>query len=91
MAAFDDLNFFCKKSSMVIAGPDSNYASAYDMSFYWKDFSSRLYLIKANTMLNSGFNKVSTWIYFLRREIKRDIVQIGFSVLLKTWYYHLYV
>ena len=28
---------------MVIAGLGSKYASAYDTSFYWKDFLSRLF------------------------------------------------
>ena len=34
-----DINFFCKKSSMVIAGLGAKYASAHDTSFSWKDFS----------------------------------------------------
>ena len=31
---------------MVIAGQGSKYAFAYDTSFYWEDFPSRLPLIK---------------------------------------------
>ena len=66
---------------MVIAGLGCKYASAYETSFYWKDFPNRLHLIKTNTTLNSDFYKIFAWIYFLRREIKRDIAQTGFRVL----------
>ena len=73
---------------MVIAELDYKYVSACDTSFYWKDFSSRLHLIKTNTTLNSGIYKIFAWIYFLRREIKKDIAQTGFRYYL-NWNYHL--
>ena len=69
---------------MVIVGLGSKYASAYDTSFYWKDFPGRLDLIKTNTTLNSSFYKIFAWIYFLRWEIKTDIVQTGFRILFKN-------
>ena len=65
---------------MATAGLASRYASAYDASFYWKEFSSRVHLIK----IKSGFYKIFAWIYFLRREIKIDIAQTGFRVLFKN-------
>ena len=42
------------------------YASAYDTSFYWKEFPSRFYLIK----IKSSFYKIFKWIHFFRLEIK---------------------
>ena len=67
-----DVNFFGKKISMVIAGLGSKYASAYDTSFYWKDFLGRRFFITTNTTLNSTFYKIFTWIYFFRQVIKTD-------------------
>ena len=70
---------------MQAAGLGSKHASAYDKSFYWKGFPSRLHLIKTNnTTLSSSFYKIFAWTYFLSREIKTDIAQIGFCVLLKN-------
>ena len=67
---------------MVTAGVGSKYASAYDTSFYWKEFPGRLHLIKTK----AGFYKISAWIYFLRREkSKTDLSQIGFRVLFKNF------
>ena len=69
---------------MQAAGLGSKHASAYDTSFYWKGFPSRLHLNKTNnTTLSSSFYKIFAWTYFLSREIKTDIAQIGFCVLLK--------
>ena len=81
------------KSFMVIARMSSKYTTAYDTSFYWKDFSSRLHLIKTNTTLNSGFIKILAWIYSLidgkLRQILRRLVVLAYYF--KTWYYYLEV
>ena len=66
---------------MATAGVGSKYASAYDTSFYWKEFPSRLRLIK----IKSGYHKIFAWIYFLRRKIKAGISQTGFRVLFKNF------
>ena len=66
---------------MVTSGVGSKYASAYDTSFYWKEFPSRLHLIK----IKSGHYKIFAWIYFLTQEIKTDIAQIGFRALFKNF------
>ena len=83
------VDFFCKKFSMIIAGLGSKYASAYDTSFYWKDFPNRFHLIKTNTTLNSDPNKIFAWIY-LRREIKTQILRrLVFVYYSKTGNYNL--
>ena len=61
---------------MVTAGLGSKYVSAYDTSFYWKEFSSRLHLSKTKTTLNRGLYKFFEWIYFLRLEIEGTVLQI---------------
>ena len=48
---------------------------------YWKEFPSRLHLIK----IKSSFYKIFAWIYFLRWKIKTDIAQIGFCILFKNF------
>ena len=65
---------------MVTAGVGYKYASAYDTSFYWTEFPSRFHLIK----IKSNFYEIFAWIYFLRREIKTNIAQIGFRILFQN-------
>ena len=69
---------------MFITALGSKYPSAYNTSFYWKDFPSRLRLIKTNTRLNSAFYKIFAWIYFLRGEINTDIAQTCSRIIQKS-------